>query len=884
MKHETMSKPVARRGWRPLALAIAAAAWCLAPMRSEAAYSGSGTFTLITSTADITSGGYYVFVGGGTANAMASSALATVSTAALSAQAVTITASAIVDPAVGRVWRIDAVSSSYGIYNEAGSIYIGAPAANGMIRSASASSATIWHWTFATTASSRFLIQNVGAASARKLQYNSSSPRFAAYSSASTYVELYKMNTCENLSAVTNLQQQSQYDTRWDSGAGTFDTGGSTELGMWAGGDQGYTVAWKTFRTASATTSSARELQVGDEFSITVYSYGCYYGEIGVSLNDGGSTGTPWANRVSGSRLSVRQDGGNYGSGGGIGSWYAIGSGAGESFTNTPAGSSGADYTVKVKVTSSSTFNVDLNGKTKYDWTMAGSPATSARIDAYSIFLNDDRRYQWDWGDNRQNSYWKQTATVRDTGAVEFGGGNGTSTINGLITDGLGAACASGTTANRLYKIGTGTITLGCTTNTYTGGSAAENGILQGSADLCFGAAPASLVTNHFEVWSSGTLQFTGSFALNANRGIRLGDVATPKLGVTSGNAVSYGGSMVGTANWQKVESGMLTLTGFNTNSGVAHITAGILAFGADLAAGPVPGGAGEKINVWSTGTLGFTNVFTLHANRTIELGTTAGPRIWVAPDSTATVNGVIQNSAAWTNIGKGTLILAGNNTFSGNLSITQGVVRVTNANGLGGTGGNTYVANSTASALELAGGITTAAEPLFLNGTGIASGGALRNISGNNTFAGAITLQSTGVRINSDSGILTLNSATAISGSGYNLTFGGASNIVVSSAIGTGAGTVTKDGAGLLTLTGYNTFSGALTISAGAVQLGANGTAGAVTAASIVNNSALAFYRTDDTNYLGVISGTGYVTNRGAGMVLFTNNNSYSGGTVIDA
>ncbi|HOW97128.1 MAG TPA: hypothetical protein PK634_05010, partial [Kiritimatiellia bacterium] len=123
---------------------------------------------------------------------------------------------------------------------------------------------------------------------------------------------------------VTYTQQQNQYDTRWDSGGGTYDTGGSTELGMWAGGDQGYTVAWKTFRTASATSSSARELQVGDEFTIRVYTYGCYYGEIGVSLNDGGSTGAPWANRVSGSRMSVRQDGGNYGSGGGIGSWYAI--------------------------------------------------------------------------------------------------------------------------------------------------------------------------------------------------------------------------------------------------------------------------------------------------------------------------------------------------------------------------------------------------------------------------------------------------------------------------------------------------------------------------------------------------------------------------------
>ncbi|MBP7830352.1 MAG: autotransporter-associated beta strand repeat-containing protein [Kiritimatiellae bacterium] len=691
-------------------------------------------------------------------------------------------------------------------------------------------------------------------------------------------------SACVNLSVMTNLQQQSQYDTRWDSGGGTYDTGGSTELGMWAGGDQGYTVAWKTFRTASATSSSARELQVGDEFTIRVYTYGVYYGQLGVSLNDAGTAGSSWANRLSGSRLSVRQDGGNYSGSYQIGSWYAIGSGAGESFTNTPAGSSAADYTVKVKITSSSTFNVELNGVRKYDWTMAGSPATSARIDAYSIFLNDDRRYQWDWGDNRKDSNWKQTATVADTGAVEFGGGNGTSTINGLITDGLGASCTSGTTANRLYKIGTGTITLGCTTNTYTGGTSVEVGVLEGSADLCFGAAPASLVTNSFNVWNTGTLRFTGSFALNANRGIVLGAVDQPSIGVSSGNSVSYGGSMIGTANWYKESAGTLVLTGINSNSGIAHITSGMLVLGADLAAGPVPGAAKTNVNVWSTGTLGFTNVFTLGANRNIELGTVAGARVWVAPGSTATVSGVILGSAAWTNIGTGTLVLNGNNTFSGNLSITQGVVRVTNANGLGGTGGNTYVVNASGSALELAGGITTAAEPLYLNGTGLSSGGALRNVVNDNTFAGAITLQSTGVRINSDSGTLTLNSGTAISGSGYNLTFGGAGNILVSSEIGTGAGTVTKDGTGILTLTGASTFTGAMTISAGTVQVGNNGTAGSVATASIVNNSALAFYRSDSLAYTGVISGTGAVTNRGAGTLTLTNNNSYSGATAIDA
>ena len=41
-----------RRRWA--AVIAAAAAWaCLAPLQAEAAYSGSGTFTLITSTADM---------------------------------------------------------------------------------------------------------------------------------------------------------------------------------------------------------------------------------------------------------------------------------------------------------------------------------------------------------------------------------------------------------------------------------------------------------------------------------------------------------------------------------------------------------------------------------------------------------------------------------------------------------------------------------------------------------------------------------------------------------------------------------------------------------------------------------------------------------------
>ena len=43
--------------------------------------------------------------------------------------------------------------------------------------------------------------------------------------------------------------------------------------------------------------------------------------------------------------------------------------------------------------------------------------------------------------------------------------------------------------------------------------------------------------------------------------------------------------------------------------------------------------------------------------------------------------------------------------------------------------------------ALELQGGITVGAEALSINGTGVGANGALRNISGNNTWGGTVTL-----------------------------------------------------------------------------------------------------------------------------------------------
>ncbi len=96
--------------------------------------------------------------------------------------------------------------------------------------------------------------------------------------------------------------------------------------------------------------------------------------------------------------------------------------------------------------------------------------------------------------------------------------------------------------------------------------------------------------------------------------------------------------------------------------------------------------------------------------------------------------------------------------SITGSTTVSAGVLNIQNSTALGATSGDTTV--NSGAALELQGGIAVGAgESLSLSGTGISSGGALRNVSGDNSWAGAITLADvTGVhRINSDSGTLTI-------------------------------------------------------------------------------------------------------------------------------
>lgn len=103
-----------------------------------------------------------------------------------------------------------------------------------------------------------------------------------------------------------------------------------------------------------------------------------------------------------------------------------------------------------------------------------------------------------------------------------------------------------------------------------------------------------------------------------------------------------------------------------------------------------------------------------------------------------------------------------------------------------------------------------------------------------------------------------------------------------------TSTGSFTKQGAGLLVLTGTNTVSGSLTINAGTVQVGHPdtnaGTTGTLAFSSIVNDASLVFHRSDTLTYGNVISGSGTVTQAGAGTTVLTGASSYIGTTFIQA
>jgi autotransporter-associated beta strand protein len=241
----------------------------------------------------------------------------------------------------------------------------------------------------------------------------------------------------------------------------------------------------------------------------------------------------------------------------------------------------------------------------------------------------------------------------------------------------------------------------------------------------------------------------------------------------------------------------------------------------------------------------GGNNNYNITGSGTIIPGTAAGELIMNVATGTLNVSTPIIGNGAGilTKTGAGTLVLNGASLYTGATYVNQGALRLGNAAAAGTTASPINIRNG--AALELASGVNIGAKAVNSVGNGVSNGGALRSISGNNTYGGAFTVGTGGTRINADSGLLTLTN-TITTALGSDLTVGGAGNVAISNVI-SGAGGLIKDGSGTLTLFANNTYTGATLINEGTL-VGVVGGSCSNSAVTVASAGALGVSVTDNS------------------------------------
>ncbi len=290
----------------------------------------------------------------------------------------------------------------------------------------------------------------------------------------------------------------------------------------------------------------------------------------------------------------------------------------------------------------------------------------------------------------------------------------------------------------------------------------------------------------------------TGSAGLNISGSQQLDLTAATGNSYTGGTAIN--GTVVRLGSDSALSTGTVTINGASTlasNSATARTIANNLVLNANLTLGQAAGG---------TGTLTF--------NGTVDLG---GGSRELNTLVTTTLNGVVSNGGI-DKAGTGTLILTNSNTYSGATNINAGVLRITSADALGTTSAVTVASGAR---LELAGGITVNRSAV-INGNGGNNNGAIQSFSGNNVWAGNITLGSDAARV----GAGVAGSTLTVSG------------VIDSGSNNFGLEVRNATSSDVVVLSGANTYLGSTTSVVGILRLGANDTLPVGTLLRIGNTS----------------------------------------------
>ncbi|MEI6239687.1 MAG: autotransporter-associated beta strand repeat-containing protein [Planctomycetia bacterium] len=466
------------------------------------------------------------------------------------------------------------------------------------------------------------------------------------------------------------------------------------------------------------------------------------------------------------------------------------------------------------------------------------------------------------------------TARIANSGSAVAIDTNGQSVT---FTGGIDSTNTGG-----LRKLGAGTLTLSGSSG-YSGATTLAGGVLAlGNAN--------SLPASGNVTFTGGTLQYSASNTSDLASRIAS---STAAISIdTNGQSVTWAGNVANTntGGLTKTGSGLLTLSGSNTFTGVVSVTSGTLAI---AGANAFPTGVtGVSLNGGVLQATGSVSPSSVPSGATITLGSTGGTLLNSLPNQTQWyIYAPIAGGA-----GSGPLSLSGT---SGEFILNSSMSSYAGGTLLSAPG----VAIGTDAALGT-GTITFAGGGLRATSAGVRTLSNAVTISAGATFYGSGTSNHPDVVF---TGPITLTGSTQTvtttlsSGS----TFNGLIQFNGSVGDGGNAYGLTKAGAGTLVLGGSNTYSGTTTLNAGTLRLnnadaltgGGNLTftggtlqySGSNTAdysSRIVGSSGAIAIDTNGQNvsFTSALAAgnAGGLTKSGSGTLRLTANNAYTGLTTV--
>lgn len=409
---------------------------------------------------------------------------------------------------------------------------------------------------------------------------------------------------------------------------------------------------------------------------------------------------------------------------------------------------------------------------------------------------------------NPNSAEWQGSVNVQ-TNASIGGTPNSSLLIAGQITSTLPSAATAGAptidlgviTAIPVASGSSGYLSTPTVTITGGGGTGAT-----ATATLTNGVVTSITVTN-----GGANYRSVPTVTISAP-GVQLEKRGSMTLGVSSDNLSTFSGSWL-------VSNGDLQLLNNNALGNAASVSVTQLSpvLPALTGAGAIQViGSGlnisTNVSIQGTGFNGFGALQSIGQNTwsgtitvagTSSLGSGAGSELIVGGQITQAAG--IPVSSQLIKIGAGTVVVSkAQTTLNLPISVQEGTLLVQTPGNLGIGTNQVTVSTSVpvnSATLALDGGISISNRTLNLDGTGVAGAGALRSISGNNTWGGNVNLAGTMqlAYVGVDTGTLTL-----------------------SGKINGGSSTLQKTGAGTLIISGTGNNQGSTVVGAGTVfQLG---------------------------------------------------------------